>query len=302
MPRRRGVSHLPSPHGVLGNRWARGHPQGPGDKESAKRGPSPRQKDPVPPPRVGGGGSAPYLKAFLSSWPFSAGVTLWRHEDARAGTGGDATLWHGVTPPAPCQHLPGVHRPQPHPVSLVSPVGPGREKDVWGRRGMGVTLGAPQLRAGAAPHPPPSHSPSPPAAQQGPGGQADPAREETGMLEQQPSPQPLGEHPAGPPLPPQTCGPGFPCCPGGPGSPWIPWWRGVLRGKETPLAQQTPSSEARTGPSDPSAPSPHSHPTRGCGSPSLTGAGCSQGGRGGPTDTHHVAFWPRSSVDAAGTL
>lgn len=50
---------------------------------------------------------------------------------------------------APHQYSPGARRPQPPLVFPAFPAGPGREEDVWGRRGTGVTPAAPQhpLRA-----------------------------------------------------------------------------------------------------------------------------------------------------------
>lgn len=158
---RRGCAYL-HPTGSWIADGTRGTHRALGTESQQKRDPPLGKRTLSPHPGHEAGGSAPYLEAFLSGWPFSAGVTLQgrtRHE-VRAGTVtlpcGPRSAGNRSDPTAPRQYSPGVRRPQPHPVFPASPAGPGREEDVWGCRGTGVTPAAPHhlLRAGAAPDPP----------------------------------------------------------------------------------------------------------------------------------------------------
>lgn len=145
-------------------------------------------------PGIWGWGPSPYLEALFSGRPFSARVTLQGHpkNEPQAGevTASPLSPW--------CR---GPSRPQiPSPVLTGGPSAPatpwipGFPGGPWARGGR-EGGGHGDTTPSSVPAP---DSPCPPAAQRGPGGRADPTREQWGAEKGPPAPW---GHPLGPPIP-----------------------------------------------------------------------------------------------------
>lgn len=135
---------------------------------------------------------------------------------------------------------------------------------MWGGRG-GTPAGAPPSSV------PAPDSPCPPAARRGPGGRADPAREQWGAEKGPPAPW---GHPLGPPIPYLRTGVSL-----------------LSRGARLPLDSLGGGAEEI-----------HQHsPKKPCRHPPVPPLGLIWGG-GSQQGTHHVALGSRRAVDAAGTL
>lgn len=219
-------------------------------------------------PGIWGWGPSPYLEALLSGRPFSARVTLLGHpkNEPQAGE---------VTASLLSPQCRGPARPQiPSPVLTGGPSAPatpwipGFPGGPWARGGR-EGGGHGDTTPSSVPAP---DSPCPPAAQRGPGGRADPTREQWGAEKGPPAPW---GHPLGPPIPYLRTGVSL-----------------LSRGARLPLdslgggAEENPSAQ------------PQKKPRR---HPPVPPLGLIWGG-GSQRGTHHVALGSRRAVDAAGTL